>query len=367
MLELKNKPLDIILRACSVLLALTALFLITISVIFTFGGDAPNIFGKNIYIVKTDAFDLIKSGDAVLTSEVSFGEILPGNIVIYQNSEKQCGIAEIQTAGITDGVYGFTALSERGVEIKLSQSQIIGKAMQFSGFLGGLITFAKSPSGVLIAAVLPCLAVLIVEAVKALTAYFNKGKDVSPVKKQDEVPTFVPRQKVLPQKFGGGQEPILKVNAAINSYKDNEPVENDFTKTAEEKEYPLFTPPKSGRINSDRYKPPQNTNIHKNEKPYPVSQKRLNEVIAETNASRGTNKAADSTAELTDIKRTAIGNTASLSETVRRYIPKKTPPAQNAATATLPRLDQLLNDDENNDSENIRYDIADILSSLEKK
>lgn len=349
MIELKRKPIELVLRVCSVALAVTALILISVSIVFTFGGDAPGFFGSNIYIVKTDAFELIKKGNAVLVSAVPPEEIHAGNIVIFQNSEKQFGIAEVHEAVLSDGVYSFSALSERGAKITLSQGQITGKAMQVSAFLGGLIGFAKSPSGVLIIAVLPCIAILLYEAVRAVMNNFSGENDVSPVKKQEEVPTFIPRQKVTFRKQEDEPpQPDGKVKAAINAYKG-----------AESNDYPLFTAP--NRVNPERYKPPQPP-APKKEKTYPLSQKRLNEVIAETNARRGS---VDDGKE--NARNTVNTSVSALSETVKRYIPKKPAPAKSVSTATssLPRLDQLLNDD--SDTENERYDIADILSSLEKK
>ena len=245
-------------------------FLLLISVIFGFGGDAPSLFGMNVYVVRTDAFDVIKNGSAVMTSRVPSEKLSPGNIVIYKNSDNRMGLAEIRFAEVRDNVYSYSAMSERGSELTLSEGQIVGKAMQYSDFLGALIRFAKSTVGVAVIAVLPCLSLLILEASRGLRARYAPPKEskVDAVKKQDEIPTFVPRPKAAIKAYSDAQNGVPGNAAAVSKG-----------------DYPLFL---LGQADAASEKKPlteterRALEAAKRIKQRPVSQKRLNEVIEQT-------------------------------------------------------------------------------------
>jgi len=369
--------------------------LLTLSLIFSFGGDAPSLFGKNIYIVKTDAVEDLQPGTALITSKVPFEQITEGDIVVFQNSDNRAGIAEIVSTRYNDNVYGFSAISERGTEITLTQSQIVGKATHYSSFLGALISFVKSPAGVLVIAVIPCVIILIYEAAKSAFTSAGKGrreKEITPVKKQDEIPTYIPRQKM---------------SAAISAYSKTEAIPDfsDFSdskddgykdsyaeklalraETANEKRqkdiiekdnYPLFKSPTSKSVN---------VNSAKSEKPRsaPLSQKRLNEAIAAVNAQKGVRSPGlagledtgdFNTSDISQIVRTVQAEQSAqakvssepITENVRQYMPKKSVGARISQTSAIPNLDRLLRDEDETDGENTRYNLEDILFSVDKK
>jgi len=352
--------------------------MLTLSLIFSFGGDAPNLFGKNVYIVKTDRIEFLKPGTALFTTVVHPEEISPGNIIIFQNSENRKGIAEIVSSQVSENVFRFNAVSERGTEMVLSESQIVGKATQYSNFFGFLIRFAKSPIGVVFIAVIPCVAVLVHEGSKSLFGAIRGGQ-VVPVKKQDENPTYIPRQKM---------------SAAINAYSKTEKqetenlehtgsldFENDrdyFDDSDNTPDYPLFKLPESNTM-SQR---PKTAPVKKPpvQKSPPLSQKRLNDAIAEVNKRKDTatgllpsdfpfvNPSTSKTGELTDLKEIKAREMSG-TETVKRFTPKKSAANRNvrtAPTASLPSLDKLLREDDP-ENENTRYDIEDILYSVDRK
>ncbi|MDR1754537.1 MAG: hypothetical protein LBR74_06480 [Eubacterium sp.] len=423
------------------------------SLSFSLGSDAPSFFGQNIFIVKTDKFlevaDISK-GEAVISEKVDFREIQAGNTVIYQNSEKQSGLAVIHTSSLSEGVYSFTAESDRGTAIILSQGQIVGKVTKQDKILGLLISFAMSPSGVLVMAIMPCGLVVVFEFIKYISAKTAAAKSVRPVKKQDEIPTFIPRQK----------------NAAvIDAYTSNLPSQDDYDMEEEiRRRGPAFKASELMGIDepSANRAPPlyqsgkrKESEVKASEKPiktYPVSQKRLNEVIAETKkeqilkrgialsdsaaninvisdsaalkepeiptvvaappvfsenkAAKNVGRPADTppsaseatplqlrsarsanaaipsvensprivpskTAEIDNVKVFPAAKTDNVkvfsysnNERGRLFPSKKQPPASNA-TSSIPRLDQILSGEQENDS--ARYNIEDILSSLEKR
>lgn len=69
-MELKNKIKQIILRVICGIFLITAIFLGVVASSYSIGGGMPNIFGTYVYIVKTDAFDLLENGTALVAREV---------------------------------------------------------------------------------------------------------------------------------------------------------------------------------------------------------------------------------------------------------------------------------------------------------
>ncbi|MCL2693828.1 MAG: hypothetical protein FWE60_01835 [Oscillospiraceae bacterium] len=392
-IELKRKPSELIVRGLCGFLALLTLFLLTLSLIFTFGGDAPSLFGRNIYIVKTDAVETLKPGTALLTSATHPENLEPGNIVVFKSAENKMGLAEIISAQIVDNVYGFKAVSETGTDISLTQSQIVGRATQYSDFLGLLVGFAKSPAGVLVIAVIPCVMILIYEGSKTIFAAVRKDSEITPVKKQDETPTYIPRKKI---------------SAAMNAYSatgeidDDDDEFSDLFESAREGDgfeadnYPLFkppgtsyAPPKPKPPPKPAPKPPPRITPRIAPRTAPLSQKRLNQAIAEVNAKRVPSRSEpqsdllnagfSQTDEIREAVQTAKnpGRTSEISEiksvrasgapeAVKRFTPRK-PAAghKHANTASIPSLDRLLSEDEP-EAENTRYNLDDILFSVDK-
>ncbi|MCL2697423.1 MAG: hypothetical protein FWE74_05025 [Oscillospiraceae bacterium] len=370
-------------------LAVFTLFMLTVSLVFSFGGDAPSLFGSNVYIVKTDTVDFLKPGTALFTQSVPFNEIHPGDIVVFSGQgNNKTGLAEIESVGESDNVYRFEAIGESGAEITLTGSQIVGRATQYSDFLGMVIGFAKSPTGVMAIAVIPCMIILIFEASKAIFRVFRGSDEIKPVKKQNEIPTYVPRQKISGR-------------TAFNEEKPDDSTEDDYGRMlaeiaekdagfADEEEFPLFKQPASKSISIGKPNPPP---VHRTA---PLSQKRLNQAIAEINARKtpentgritdrfsfdktdevvtvtpagsaaGNSSSAYEAGQLKEIKTAPVS--AGAVENVRRYTPKK--PAQtgraSSQATSIPSLDRLLREDDP-EVENARYNIEDILFSIDRK
>lgn len=146
-----------------ILLVAAAVILIT-TLVFGGGGSDTSVFGHNIILVDTDEFPLFKKGSAVITEEISAGDLKEKNIVIFKNDNGAPAIGEILSAQEE-----ITALS-RGETITLSADRIIGKAVYYSEILGGIISFAVSPAGVCTIAILPCLAFVLFQLAAASRA-----------------------------------------------------------------------------------------------------------------------------------------------------------------------------------------------------
>lgn len=408
----KNKAINIVLSVISGVLLLVTLFFIAISLIFSNEKSAPNVFGTNIYLVRTSAFDLIEDSSAVFVQSVPFEEITPGNIIIYSDSNYNAQIAEVRETNYGEGVFTYKIRLEDDSQTYIGQSVIIGKAMSYSTFLGGLISFVTSPFGLLIIVFIPGAIVIALEIIKTLRGKKEPITQKSSPKKAEKDDTdYIPireprvnfRQKPAEEKPEAqrpitaerpvtDERPIVTERQAINAYTQNIS--------------PLFTPP-----------------VQKASKPTPKheeapSSMRLESAIAQAKAERElTLKKLTEHKKLDDIEKTSknikLQHTLSIKseltndsekvkpsvqahtaaipttrpqprrqlvpddESVREEKPTpKAPPEQNvkefvphSAPQTKERrssasLDRLLSDDKKPEK---KYNIDDILKSLERK
>jgi hypothetical protein len=238
--------------------------------------------------------------------------------------------------------------------------------------------------------------ILIYESSKSIFAAFRKNNEITPVKKQDETPTYVPRQKMSAMgtyfknenndnndEYKGDYEKMLDEIAAK---------EDGFTRDGfAEDDYPLFTAPKSKAI---KITPKPAEKPRSAARTAPLSQKRLNQAIAEVNARKGAGQITQNerepfsvgdnftfdeaplkTAGISTAGNHGTGEIAELRatgspvvENVKRYMPKKNAAGQRISqTASIPSLDRLLRDDDEPDLETERYNLDDILFSIDRK
>ena len=402
---------------CGIMLIIAVFFGI-VAVIYTVGGGTPNLFGTTVYLVKTDAFNELTDGTALLAKQVPYSEIQPGNIVIFSLENNRPALAEIQTVELSDGVYGFTALTENGDLITLSQSQIVAKGTDYSKFWGTLISFAISPLGVLLIAIIPCVIIIIIELAKFVRKALPEP-EIETVKKQLEVPTYAPdsRKKAAAKTYERNSSLDDSIGLYDAQVRRNPNIERTDVLEIPAQETPLFLGPKRKQVAIPKQ--------HLQEPSMPLSQKKLNDAIAASKAQHGApdrqtaaeRSSADMEEAIRSIQRRRSAATAAekerenLSDTMRQnvarpqqeapqaeqkneqpvpsrtdfvpkfnptqktaqitvpdeeqvkqYTPRKVQPPQVHATSSIPRLDALLSDDNDGDS----YNIDDILSELGK-
>lgn len=414
-LELKNKIKKLLLSIICGIFLITAIFFGVIAVIYTVGGGTPNVFGTIVYIVKTDAFEFT-DGTALLAKQVPYSEIQPGNFVIFSLENNRPAIAEIQSGAPSDGVYVFSALTENGDLISLSQSQIVAKGMSYSKLWGTLITFAASPLGVLLIAVVPCTIIIIMELAKFVRKTLPEP-EIETVKKQLEVPTYAPdsRRKAAVSAYEKNSSLDDSIGLYDAQVRRNPNIERTDMLEIPAQETPLFLGPKRKQVAIPKQ--------HLQETTMPLSQKKLNAAIAAAKAEHGiesrtpspqrADEPSSARSDRSDMEETIrsiqrsrsaaieaekerehaqaaasqpkeqpvpsrtdfvpqftpskraqnAAPAAEQEEQVRRYTPRKvqSPPAH--ATSSIPRLDALLSDDNDGDS----YNIDDILSELGKE
>ena len=301
-MSLKNKAFQTVLLVICGLFFVLAIFLGVTAVIYAGGDGAPNIFGSNIYLVKTDAFGFLHDGTAVIASKVPNAEIQPTNIVIFNLENGKPALAQVITSNLYDGVYSFSVLTENNAEITLSQSQVVAKGMSYSDFLGGLISFATSPFGMLMIAIVPSIIIIILEIVK-FAGRIMPQPEIETIKKQYEVPTYSPAaDKPVRERRGAAEAARAYRNASLDSSigiydtgmsetsaparRPAQEMRGDYAEIAARQQAahqqsPLFISP----TRRPQQTQPRNT--------MPLSSKKLNEAIEQTKAEH----------ELADMKR----------------------------------------------------------------
>lgn len=157
---------------CVMLFVLCA-FMLTVSVIF--GSDGlVGAFGYNLYLCGHSDFEGLSSGAAVIVEQCEPYDLTEGNLILYTALDNQDGsdsgeqiLAYLETYEMSDGVYTLTISDADGVQSKISERALVGKAGWSSPALGVIISFIISPWGVCVMAVLPCLALILYSVLKA--------------------------------------------------------------------------------------------------------------------------------------------------------------------------------------------------------
>ncbi len=282
-MELKNKIKQVILRIICGIFLVAVLFFGVVALSYSVSGGAPNIFGTYIYLVKTDAFDLLEDGTALVAQgvpeKIHPSEIQPWNIVVFTLENGEPALAEVRSSVLADGVYSFEVATENGVLITLSQSQILAMGTSYSNIWGKIISFASSPLGVLLIAVLPCLIIIVLEISKFISRTMPQP-EIETVKKQLEVPTYTP-DSGRANAMNAYKKSSSSLDDSIGLYdaqvKPSNSVErNDFLEISPQ-ETPLFLGPKHKPITIQKRSQTEQL---------PLSQKKLNEAIAAAKAER---------------------------------------------------------------------------------
>ena len=177
--------------ACiDVCLLLATVFLLVAALLFR-GGSAPALFGHYVFLAETDAFSAVKKGSALIVDPVELQDIAPGNIIIFTDEGGSDRIGEVRETSSDDGVYTFTVRTDIDSNVTVGQSHIVGKGIYYSELLGAVVSFATSPAGVCLIAILPCAAFVIFEIV-GIVKRRAPQPEVDTVKKQYETPTYIP-------------------------------------------------------------------------------------------------------------------------------------------------------------------------------
>ncbi len=156
--------------ALCVLLFLSCVFMIVVSAVFGREG-LVGAFGYNLYMCEESGFEGVQSGSAVVVEQCEPYDLTEGTLVLYASG---AGESAVQSLGYTesishkDGIYTITVSDINGSQIAVSEGDFIGRAGWSSPAFGKIISFSLSTWGILVMAVLPCLALILYSVLKGV-------------------------------------------------------------------------------------------------------------------------------------------------------------------------------------------------------
>ncbi|MCC8196874.1 MAG: hypothetical protein LIO49_08820 [Ruminococcus sp.] len=177
----KRKPLQIVGIVVVVILALAIVSTFVVYGIFKDSNSAPSIFGKRVYIMSGSGMEpRIPQGAAVFVEEGTLPEN-EGNVILCNIDGKLAlvGYVGSQTTTAEDGTvttsyivkYDSTSADQQWT---VDEEDIIGRAVSYDTFLGGVITFASSKVGMLVIVIVPCALLIIYEVIMLILASRQK-------------------------------------------------------------------------------------------------------------------------------------------------------------------------------------------------
>ena len=145
-----SRTSQIILRIAIIIISVTILILSLITLASTV--TASNLaFGKYRYfIMATDAQPKIaEKGDLVIAEKTNLGKIKVGDSIVYGDNEIfYCDeVVEIKKANIVNKVI---IAEKNGVSYQFDESEISGIVVKNIHKLGGIITFLRTPVGIIL-------------------------------------------------------------------------------------------------------------------------------------------------------------------------------------------------------------------------
>ncbi len=168
-----------------VLLAAFCIFMIIVSAAFGSKG-MMDIFGFNLYIAQTDEFDTVPLGSAVITRRCEPYELSENNLVLYTRGDNnEPALGYLDSAELSDGVYTLTVSDSSG-QYSFAQGSLIGKAERTSVIAGAVISFALTPFGVCVMAVLPCVALVLYDIIRTVASKLPPPEVAPRVKNGDD-------------------------------------------------------------------------------------------------------------------------------------------------------------------------------------
>lgn len=149
------------------ILPLLCVFLIVCSSAFS-AKETVDVFGMNIYIVEAEGFEKAPKGSVVLVQKTTAYSLSEGKLVLYSEStdNKDCSLGYVENIYVVDGQYYLT-VSDGEKSVEVAEQRIIGRADYSSTIAGTVLSFIKTPFGIFCVAVLPCIALILYDLIRA--------------------------------------------------------------------------------------------------------------------------------------------------------------------------------------------------------
>lgn len=133
--------------------------------------NTVKIFGYNLYVVQADGFERAPKGSAVIVKKTTAFELNVGKLVLYEkeNDPNDCELGYVTEINVIDGTF-FLKVGDDTATVEIPEARLVGSADYSSVFVGAVINFIKSPFGIFCVAVMPCLALILYDIIRAAAA-----------------------------------------------------------------------------------------------------------------------------------------------------------------------------------------------------
>lgn len=169
---------------CAVLLVLCVLLIVAAA---AFGSkDTVEAFGINVFIVESENITTAPIDSAVIVRKCTVHDLREGNLIMYltNDEERKSALAYVKNVYPNDGTY-FVTVTLNDKDTVIPDAAIVGRADYSSLVLGRLILFVRTPLGVLFLAVLPCVALVIYDILRAYASKLPPPEVIPQIKNVD--------------------------------------------------------------------------------------------------------------------------------------------------------------------------------------
>lgn len=204
MTKTKRSPAQIVGIVVICVLAVLILMTFVIFGIFRNSNSAPKLFGYRVYVVTNDRMEpRIPNGSAVFVDEGTLPAPDSKSVVLCSIDDQLWVIGYVGTETTETGETSYLVKYDNTADNKtwgVTQNDIIGVAKTYDSFLGWVIRFASSKTGMMTVVIIPCLLVILYEVAMLLLNNKRSGggrtKSVLP-EKIERVPHGVREQETL--------------------------------------------------------------------------------------------------------------------------------------------------------------------------
>lgn len=158
-----------------ILLAIAIVILSVVSfhtIYFNNKGVPPKVFGYTVMVSESNSLKAtVNSGDALLIKEVPMSSLKEGDIITVKASYNKIGLPVLDTqvfeefVKVDDKEGMKTRTNEGVVDAVRYESDLIGLVVAEDGTWGKVITFLKSPEGIIVCVAIPLLLLLVIQII----------------------------------------------------------------------------------------------------------------------------------------------------------------------------------------------------------
>lgn len=170
---------------CGLLICLCILLVVASSMFSA--QKTVDVFGVNVFVVDNDDIPSAPKGSAVLVKKGDCADLEVGKLVLYIKADAYDTptLGYVRELEARDGVY-YVTVSYKDSTYEFPESMLIGRADYSSKFWGGVIGFIKTPLGIMLVAVLPCVALILYDIIRTAAANRPAPEVIPIVKNADE-------------------------------------------------------------------------------------------------------------------------------------------------------------------------------------